>query len=208
MIPDAADNPSADIAYMKSLAHQGRNAPLIHGPILVAAGTIFGTASLIQWTIQAGVLVVDPMAQLWVWLAAGVLFGVALAVLLRRSARKAGFAGVINQSTGVAWSGVGFIIFAVWLAMLVIGFVEGNWEFMRLMPSLVFAAYGAAWTVSAAMTGQKWMNAVALLAFAGAVALGPLSNQAAGYLVFVALLLLVVLFPGLYLMRREAAGRA
>lgn len=207
MTPDAADNPSADIAYMKSLAQSGRNAPLVHGPILVAAGTIFGTASLIQWTIQAGILAVDPMAQLWVWLGSGALFAVALTVLLRRSSRKSGYSGVVNQSTGVAWSGVGFIIFAVWLAMLAIGLIEQNWEFMRLMPSLVFAAYGSAWSISAAMSGQKWMNAVALLAFAGTVALGPLSNQAAGYLVFVVLLFAVVLVPGLYLMRREAAGR-
>ena len=37
-----------DIAYMRALAHEGRHAPLLAGPVLVAAAAIFGTANLGQ----------------------------------------------------------------------------------------------------------------------------------------------------------------
>ena len=72
-----------DIAYMRALAHEGRHAPLLAGPMLVAAGLIFGTANLGQWAIQAGVLNVNPWAQLGLWIAAAVAFGALINARLR-----------------------------------------------------------------------------------------------------------------------------
>ena len=73
-----------DIAYMRSLAHEGRHAPLLAGPILVTAGIVFGTTSLIQWAIQSGLVRLNPWSQLWVWIVAGVVFAIALTVLIGR----------------------------------------------------------------------------------------------------------------------------
>lgn len=202
------DNTAADIAYMRGLAEEGRMAPLLNGPVMVAAALIFGPASLAQWTIQSGLVDVTPWAQLWVWLAAGAAFTVALITLINRLKRKQGAGTVRNQAVGAAWSGVGYMIFTVWLSMMAIGYASGDWSAMRLMPSLVIAAYGAAWLVAAAMSGVKWMNAVAVTCFAGAVLMGLLSNRIELYLAFAGLMALVALLPGLALMRREAARAA
>lgn len=197
-----------DIAYIRTLAEEGRRTPLLSGPVLVAAALIFGGASLAQWAIQTGLWAVDPWAQLWVWIGAGVVFGAALAVILGRMKRKPGYNSVANTAVGAAWSGIGALIFAVWLGLVAMGVRTGDWGAMQIMPSLVFAAYGAGWTVAAAMSGLKWINAVALASYAGAVLLGVFVGQAAGYLVFVGLLVGVVFVPGLVLMRREPAETA
>ena len=197
-----------DIAYVRNLAEEGRRTPLLSGPVLVAAAAIFGGASLAQWAIQTGVLDINPWAQLGVWIGAGVLFGAALAMILGRMRRKPGYNSVANTAVGAAWSGIGFLIFAVWLGMVAMGLRTGDWGAMQLMPSLVFAAYGAAWTVAAAMSGQKWINAVALASYAGAVLLAAFVGEPSGYLVFLGLLIGVVLIPGLVLMRREPAEMA
>lgn len=194
-----------DIAYIRALAEEGRTAPPLSGPVLVAAALIFGTASVAQWAIQSGVLDVDPMTQLWVWIASGVAFGAALFVLLGRMKRKPGYNTVRNQAMGAAWSGVGFLIFSIWLGMLAIGLMRGDWTPMMLMPSVVFAAYGAAWTTAAAVSGRKWMNGVALASFAGAALMGAFSGDPAGYLIFAALLIFTVLIPGVVLTRQEPA---
>lgn len=194
-----------DIAYIRALAEEGRNAPPLQGPFLVAAALIFGSASLIQGAIQSGVLNVNPWAQLWVWIAAGVAFGISLAFLIRAERRKPGSSTVRNEAVGVAWSGVGYLIFTVWLSMMAIGFTTGDWTPMRVMPSLVFAAYGVAWLVAASMNQVKWMNAVALFSFAGAVVLGAVAHTFWVYLVFAVLLMGVALIPGLILMRQEPA---
>ncbi|MFN3538203.1 MAG: hypothetical protein ACK4Y4_12215, partial [Brevundimonas sp.] len=111
-----------DIAYMRGLADEGRHAPLLAGPIMVAAALIFGLASLGQWAIVTDVLMVDPMAQLWLWLAAGAAFGVALTFLIRRQATKPGFHSPGNTAVGAAWTAVGFGIFAMWVAFMAVGF--------------------------------------------------------------------------------------
>lgn len=198
--PDAAD-----IAYIRSLAEEGRTAPPLNGPILIAAAVIFGAASVAQWAIQSGVLAVTPWAQLWVWIAAGVAFAGTLTVLIRRIQRKPGARNIRNEAVGVAWEGVGYVIFSVWLGLMAIGLTTEDWGAMRIMPSLVFAAYGAAWLVAGAMSGRKWMKLVALASYAGAALLGTVSHLPVGYLVFAALLIGVALIPGVILTRQEPA---
>lgn len=205
MTDDHLQSVRDDIAYIRAVAEEGRRAPLLSGAVMVAAALVFGTASVGQWAIASGVLDVSPWAQLWLWVAAGVVFAAALTVLLRRSSRKPGYRSAGNTAVGAAWSGVGLSIFAVWLSMVALGVFTGDWGAMTLMPSVVFAAYGAAWMVGAAMSGLKWMNLAALVSYAGAAAMGAVAQRPEGYLVFAALLMLTALLPGLALMRQEPA---
>ena len=76
-----------DIAYMRALAHEGRHAPLLAGPILVTAAIVFGAATLLQWLLQVETLKLSPWAPLWLWIGAGVIFGGILSVLLARMNR-------------------------------------------------------------------------------------------------------------------------
>lgn len=199
------EDPAADIAWMRRLAEEGREAPLLNGPIMVAAGLIFGTANGAQWAIQSGMLDVDPMAQLWVWLGAGAVFAVALFLLIRRASRKPGYGSHGNKAVGAAWSGIGFGIFVMWLSLMAVGFRSGDWTMMWAMPSVVATAYGSAWIVSGAMSGQRWMTATGLLAYAGAILFGALVGDPVIYLAFTAFMVLTALVPGLALMRQEPA---
>lgn len=194
-----------DIAYMRAMADEGRNAPLLNGPIMVAAGIIFGAASVAQWAIVTGVLDVSPWTQLWVWVGAGLAFAIALFTLIRRQSRRPGAGSAGNKAVGAAWSGVGFGIFAMWLAFMAVGVSSGDWEIMRSMPIVVAAAYGTAWIVAAAMSGLKWMNLIAWASYAGAVLLGFVIGSPAIFLVYAGLLVVVALLPGLALMRQEPA---
>lgn len=194
-----------DIAYMRAMAHEGRNAPLLSGPIMVAAGIVFGLASLVQWTILTGILDVSPWAQLWVWITAAAVFAVGLVVLLRRQSRRPGAGSAGNRATGAAWSGVGYGIFATWVGLMAAGMTTGDWTLMRVMPIIVSVAYGSAWFVAGHMAGVRWMKGVALLSYLGAAVLGLFIDSSTSYLVYAVLLVLVALLPGLALMRQEPA---
>lgn len=194
-----------DIAFMRAMAQEGRDAPLLSGPIMIAAALIFGVASVCQWAIMSGAVDVTPWAMVWVWVASGVLFIAALAALSRRIRSKPGQGSVGNRAVGAAWSAVGFGIFAAWVAFMAQGLINGDWTLMRAMPILVFTAYGSAWMVAGAMSGRSWMKGTGVAAYAGAAVLGLFSNQPVGFLVFAALLVLVALIPGLVLARQEPA---
>ncbi len=199
------EDPAADIAWMRRLAEEGRDAPLLNGPVMVAAGLIFGVANALQWAIQAGVAPVEPEVQLWLWLAASAVFAVALFLLIRRASRKPGFGSHGNKAVGAAWSGIGFGIFVMWLSLMAVGFRSGDWTMMWAMPSVVATAYGSAWIVSGAMAGRRWMTLIGLLAYAGAVVFGALVGDPVIYLAFTAFMVLTALLPGLALMRQEPA---
>ena len=197
---------AADIAFIRDLAEQGRNTAPLNGPFLIAASVIFGIANLGQWALVTGLFDASPWAPLWLWVGAGVMFGLSLFVLTRRVEAKPGANTQVNKAIGASWSAVGVGIFAMWLAFMAIGFKTGDWALMWAMPSLVFAAYGSAWFVSGEMTGRRWMKGIALLSYAGAAALGLVIGNAAMYLVFTALLVLVALIPGIVLTRQEPAA--
>lgn len=192
-----------DIAYMRGLAQEGRNTPLLCGSVLVAAAAIFGPAVLGQWAMQTGILTLSPWAPLWLWVGAGVIFTAVLMILIRRMDIKPGAGSPVNRAVGAAWSAVGLGIFAMWLAFMAIGLTSGDWAIMRAMPIVVFAAYGAAWMVAGAMARARWMSWVAVIAYAGAVLLGVFAESAWSYPLFAALMVAVALVPGLALLRQE-----
>lgn len=192
-----------DIAYMRSLAHEGRHAPLLAGPILVTAAIVFGGASLGQWALNAGVFNISPWAQLWLWVASAIIFTVALIALIRRMKGKPGINSAGNKAVGAAWSGVGYGIFVTWLALVALSVRTENWSFMAVMPTAVLVAYGSAWMIAAAMTRTRWMSFTALAAYAGAVAVAWFIGSALIYLVFAVVLVAIALVPGIILMRQE-----
>lgn len=194
-----------DIAYMRAMAHEGRNAPLLVGPVMVVAGVVFSLASLAHWVLVTGFPQVSSWAQLWVWVSAAVVFAIGLAVVLRRQSRRPGAGSAGNRASGAAWSGVGYGIFATWVSLMAAGAASGDWTLMRVMPIVVLVAYGSAWFVAGSMAGARWMKGVALLSYASAAVLGAFIDSPMVLLVYAVLLVLVALLPGLALMRREPA---
>ncbi len=194
-----------DIAFMKALARDGSTTPLLFGGVMVAAGLIFGAGSVGHWMIDTGVLQVPDWAYLVNWLGAAAVFGVVCTLVLRRAKSQPGYSSGVNKATGAAWSGVGFAIFAMWLGMMAFAYRTGNFEVMNIFPVIIFAVYGAAWSVAGAMSGKAWINVVALASFAAAVGMGFLSGASAQMLGYAGCLLLLAVLPGLILIRQEPA---
>jgi hypothetical protein len=197
-----------DIAFMRDLAYDGSSAPLLFGGVMVAAGLIFGIASIGHWLIASGVLQLPPWWLLANWLTAAGVFGVACAWLVRRAGARPGSRSGANRATGAAWSGVGFAIFASWTGLAAMGVVTRDWRMMNAFPVLILALYGAAWFVAGEMSRQGWIKLVALAAFVGAVVVGALATSPHLMLAYAAWLVLVAVVPGIVLMRREPAATA
>ncbi|MFN7535514.1 MAG: hypothetical protein ACK5QD_11315, partial [Brevundimonas sp.] len=138
-----------DIAYMRALATDGRRAPLLGGSILIAAGLLFGGASVVHYGIDSELLALPPVAYAWLWGGSMLLFFLALVVLQRRIGKLPGAMSLANRAAGTAWMGVGLVIFTTSISMAVIGWKYETPIPALLFPSLIFAAYGAGWAVSA-----------------------------------------------------------
>ena len=192
-----------DIAFMRALAEEGRSAPMLGGGILLAAGLIFGAASLLHWTILAGLLKLTPWAFPVIWIGAALGFGLVASLAGRRSRSKIGSNASVNRATGAAWSAVGGAIFVIFLAVAVMAARTGDPRLMDVIPLIILTLYGSAWMVGAAMSGKRWMTATALLSYASAIGVTWFVDGTSILLVFNVILVAVALIPGLILMRQE-----
>ncbi|SPU42267.1 hypothetical protein [Brevundimonas diminuta] len=205
MTRDQVQSVHDDIAYMKALAQEGRQAPLVGGRILVTAGLVFGVAAIVHYGIDSGLIDIPPVAYLVLWGSAMLVFFGALIVGIRQADRKPGAQSVGNRAAGAGWMGAGLGIFVMSLAMGVIGWKTQSDTAAMIFPSLIFALYGSAWAVSATMSGQKWQWYLAIGSWIATPLIAFLIGSPLMWLGYAAGLFLFALVPGLILMRQEPA---
>ena len=205
MTRDQLQSVHDDIAYMRAMAQEGRRAPLLGGSILIAAGAIFGSASVVHFAVESGALDLPPVAYAWLWGAAFLMFIVALNVLQRRIGKLPGAASLANRAAGTAWMGVGLVIFTASISMAVIGWKFGTAVPTLLFPSLIFAVYGAGWAVSATVSGVRWQWWLAVAAWIAAPGIAFLAGEPTLWLAYAAGLFAFAMLPGFQLVRQRTS---
>ena len=205
---EKTENPAADIAWMRRLAEEGAQAPMRGNSLLMFGGLLYGLASLFHWAIIVGLV---PLAknQIWIgWIAATVAYWIILAVTIPRLSR-AGVSTTANRAAGIAWSGMGWGIFAMFVAMSVLGWRladEVALEAMfALIPSIIMVFYGVGWAVHAEMQRSRKLWVLSFASFAAAPLLALFAGQAEQYLAYAAALFLLMALPGWMLMRQARA---
>ena len=186
-----------DLAFMRGVSADADPVQTRKGGlILVAAGAIFGAASVAAWGGATGQL---PLAVVrWVWLAAMAVFFVVLAAILTTGPKSQ---GVRDRATGVAWAAMGGVIFTAVVGFEVAAQVLRSPTVFAGLPTLIVALYGAGWTVSGAMSGRRWRIGMALAGYTAAVVLAFLVASPAIYLAYAAVLVGLTTVPGLVLLR-------
>lgn len=201
---DAQTQIGEDLAYLKTLAEEGRGAPVLAGPYMALGGGLFGSVSLVQYGILTRALPLPPQALGWLWLAGGLAFALALPLLNRRTRNQPGGASTLNETIGVVWTHSGLVIWVMFVALTVYGFRMSDWSAFNLFPSVILALYGLCWMAAAHIGRTPWLRAIGLGGFAAAVGLAAVAGGPGLWLAYAAALFALGLVPGLVLMRREA----
>ena len=204
MMTEKIEDPAADIAWMRRLAEENGQAPMQGKSLLMFGGLLYGLASLFHWAVITDVLPLEDN-QLWIgWVAATVAYWIILAVTIPRLRRGAGVNTTANRAAGIAWSGMGWGIFAMFLTITVLGLrlgetvLEGMYV---LIPSMIMIFYGVGWAVHATMQRSRRLWMLSLGSFAAAPLLALFAGSAEQYLAYAAALFLLMALPGYLLMR-------
>ncbi|MBF0666156.1 MAG: hypothetical protein IR159_11575 [Brevundimonas sp.] len=208
MMTEKIEDPAADIAWMRRVAEEGRQAPMQGASILFGAGLIYGAGSVGHWAVASGLVELGGDAINYIWLAATLLFFLLLVTVLTRLKQNRGVVTSANLASGTAWASVGWGIFALAVSMFALSWRMGGEAalvVLALMPSMIMVFYGSGWAVTAAMQRSKALWALAIASFAAAPLLALLVGQAEQYLAYAAALFLLMGLPG-FLMMRAARG--
>jgi hypothetical protein len=191
-----------DIAFMRALAEEGRQTPLLGGSMLVAVGLIFGVANAVGTYIEATQKTYS-VAALAVPLGAVALFVVVLGWLKRRYGAQPGATSPVNRATGALWRAVGWSIVLMIAALGVVAARRHDASILAVLPIIIFALYGVGWQVAATMSKAGWLRLVALGSYVTALlAAYFVTEPVISSAVTTAGLFLLLAAPGFVLMRQ------
>lgn len=208
MAKTIGDDLAGEIAYVKTLAEEGRNAPLVGGIFYVVWGAIIALAAALTYFADTGALSMPFIGGLWFWISAFVIGWSASFMLGQRMGLKPGSMTIGNKTARAAWFAVGIFISLFWVAGILF---RSHFNAAGVAPGLVFGLmfpisfglYGIAFYVTAVAARLDWMRGFALAAWVFSVAALYFLGDARQLLVGAAGSIICALMPGLILMRRE-----
>jgi len=176
----------------------------LDGSLQVWAGLSYGSASLFQYLVLSGrVLIASPEIMGLVWMAATaafVLFGVVLKVGGDRT--KLADAGVrrFRAVWGSLILGAAVVIAALIILLSKLGLASSA---NAVVAPVALATYGIGWRVAAVLSRKAWPNFLALSCFVASPCLACLAGTPLQSLTYAVCLLAFAVLPGLYLLRQS-----
>jgi len=196
-----------DLAYARSLAEEGRHAPLLGGAYFVFWGLLNAAAFTAHWAVRAGRLPhLDGWAFPTIWISYAIVAGVGMALLGARTRSKPGLTSIGVRAESAMWMGAALALLAISVGSIARMVTENDLTAPNAIFGAAFALYGAALFGTAKLSQQAWLGAYAWLSFAIAGALCLFANQAWAYLGAAAGSLIVLFAPGVLLLRREPSN--
>jgi hypothetical protein len=185
---------SDDIAFIRALAEEGRRTPF-RGGVSLAAGLIWGSASLYCWMVASGLWTNPPGGMVsmgWIWLIAAVVFALA-GVPLRIYRRSPG----AHHAAAAAWGGVGIACWTLIAGMFIAAVRTHTWVFFALVPPMIMALYAGGWMVGAMAFRARWQLWIGGLCLLSSLILAYFAAQTVQYLLFALSLYGLAGVPGL-----------
>ncbi len=197
-----------DLAYVKALAEEGRDTPLVNGLIYVIWGGLIGTTALVVYADAMGWVSLGSAGGVWPWVTA-IAAGWGLSMFLgRKAGAKPGASTLGNRTAMSVWFAVGVFITAFWLTLMVVhddftalgvppGFLFG------LMFPLSFGLFGVAFYATATAARAPWLRIIAFSSWGFSIATLVLMTSKYNLLVAAVGVFACAVAPGLILMRNE-----
>lgn len=192
-----------DLDFVRTIAEEGRNAPLIGGRFLVFWGVWIAAVLVAHWAIVTGR---TPFGahMLWVlWMGQGVIAGVVQALLMRSVRETPGGSAVNNRVAKAVWMSLIAAMLTIWIGVAGAVLVGGApWLLFNILPACALMLYGVAHFVTAHFSNGdgRWASVGAFIFAAACMAT---VAHVETYLIAAAGALCVGFAPGLVQLMRE-----
>lgn len=192
-----------DLAFLRDLTQDSGKGLARDGFALATVGVVFGVVTLIYWLIYWGPLAGAAAVGWGLWIVGVVLMVAAIEIAKPRLPPPSGAAA---RALSSAWNGVGVANTAGGLGLLAAGWRLHDATFvLATFPILLFALYGAAWSVAFAVKRLSWFAWISAGCFAAAIAEGLLYRSPHQWLALSIGLFLLVGLPGLVILKKAKA---
>lgn len=193
-----------DLNYARTLAEEGRHAPLIGGAFPVFFGTLLAITWTAHWALVTGQfspwLSINPGA---LWLGFGVVSAIGAPIVSANMGKKAGKTAIGNRTDQAVWNACMGAIIAVVAGTLLAAVLRNNYHAPDAIMAACFGFYGIALSTTARIANKRWLGAYGLLAFVFSAVLWVFNPEPWAYLIAAAGAVIVLITPGIVIMRHE-----
>lgn len=201
------DEMLADLAYARTLAEEGRHAPLLGGAYLLFWGVVNAAAFATQYAIITGLLPqANGMAFAVLWVSYGLIAVIGMALLRMRTRDKPGLTAIGTRAERALWTGAAIAVLAVVIGSIARMLATGDTNAPNAILGAAFALYGAALFGTASLSEQTWLRGFGWLAVGVALNCCMFANQSWVYVIAAIGSLLALGVPGIILLRREPSA--
>jgi len=193
-----------DLDYIKTLAEEGKNAPLLGGRIGIWWGILLLITLFIHYLALTGTgpLPIEMIGA--AWMAFGVVGSIGSFFLGRNLTKKPGAASINNRTAEALWTGNTILLFTYGLSAGVsAAYGRVGWVIMDTMMPIAFGLYGLTAYVLAKISGEKGQLIVGALGLAFVPISLFLLGTAELYLAAMAAIVCTIIIPGVINIRRE-----
>lgn len=201
------DEMLADLAYARTLAEEGRHAPLLGGAHLTFWGVMNAIAFATQFAILEGFIPMAGGAAFGVlWISYGFAAAIGMIALRIRTRGKPGLTAIGTRAERALWTGAAIAVMAVVIGSIARMFITGDSSAPNAILGAAFALYGAALFGTASLSEQTWLRGFGWLAVSVAGTACMFADQNWVYVVASIGSLLALAWPGLILLKREPSA--
>lgn len=192
-----------DLAYARTLAEEGRHAPLIGGSYLVLFGVLLTICYAAQWAVLAGKLQLPANMVGLIWVGFGICAMIGSSVLSGRVRKLPGGAAISNRIDRNIWQGVAVAILVVVAGTVLRAIFKNDQTAPDAIMASGFGLYGVALYATATAGGHLWLRNFAVQAWVLSGLLWFFMGETWIYLLAAGGAVAVLIAPGLIMMRRE-----
>lgn len=192
-----------DLDYIKSIAEEGRKAPLTGGPWAIMWGILLILVLLAHWAILTGKFGIDIKWLGANWAVYGIVGGIGSFILSRKYPRQPGET-IGEKVEGAVWGYfllAGIALFAGFMVAIIVN--KAPYTIFDWTLPTAFFGYGIAYMTTATLSGHTRLRIPGILSILAIIGAVPLVGTAELYLYSAAVVLVVVLLPALTNLRGE-----
>lgn len=188
-----------DLAYMKTMAEQGRTAPLVGGRFGLWWGVLTAAVLLGHWLVMTGRAGVGPNMLAFLWIGYGVIGGLGTWALDSLMENPAGASSVNNRLSNMLWSMIGLLIGIYTLGVFLgVGFGRAPVEAFDTILGVAFASYTVVFYAVGRFSRDRVMLGFAALSALAVLLVGLMIGRPELYLAASAFVLLTAGGSGVY----------
>ncbi len=197
-----------DLAYARSIAEEGRAAPLLGGRQFVIWGLVVVIGSMFTWATVSRAAPFPPASILFVWLgltAAGWIYSFATGSKLAQKPGAQTTGAKVEQAVWVA-SGAFFGLLATSFTFVAATGANGEaaaWLLYAALPPVIFGVYAVALTATMVASSASYLKPFIVLSYIFAIVTALLIGSLFQFFATSIGILLVSVVPGVLMLRRE-----